>query len=77
MMGLSPLVIMSVWKQKAIRVTVRTELASERQVGSSRALALSDRWPPSPEMWVSCLENPRDGGARGLPSMGSRRVKHD
>lgn len=52
MMGLSPLVIMSVWKQKAIRVTVRTELASERQVGSSRALALSDRWPPSPEMWV-------------------------
>ena len=25
----------------------------------------------------SCLENPRDGGARGLPSMGSHRVWHD
>ena len=25
----------------------------------------------------SCLENPRDGGARGLPSMGSHRVGHD
>ena len=24
----------------------------------------------------SCLENPRDGGARGLPSMGSHRVRH-
>ena len=25
----------------------------------------------------SCLENPRDGGACGLPSMGSHRVGHD
>ena len=25
----------------------------------------------------SCLENPRDGGAGGLPSMGSHRVGHD
>ena len=25
----------------------------------------------------SCLDNPRDGGACGLPSMGSRRVGHD
>ena len=25
----------------------------------------------------SCLENPRNGGARGLPSMGSHRVGHD
>ena len=25
----------------------------------------------------SCLENPRDGGACGLPSMGSHRVRHD
>ena len=25
----------------------------------------------------SCLENPRDGGAAGLPSMGSHRVGHD
>ena len=25
----------------------------------------------------SCLENPRDGGAGGLPSMGSHRVRHD
>ena len=25
----------------------------------------------------SCLENPRDGGADGLPSMGSHRVRHD
>ena len=25
----------------------------------------------------SCLENPRDGGAWGLPSMGSHRVRHD
>ena len=24
-----------------------------------------------------CLENPRDGGAGGLPSMGSHRVRHD
>ena len=25
----------------------------------------------------SCLENPRDGGACGLPSMGSHRVRHN
>ena len=25
----------------------------------------------------SCLENPRDGGLGGLPSMGSHRVRHD
>ena len=25
----------------------------------------------------SCLENPRDGEAGGLPSMGSHRVGHD
>ena len=25
----------------------------------------------------SCLENPRDGGPGGLPSMGSHRVGHD
>ena len=25
----------------------------------------------------SCLENPRDGGAWWLPSMGSHRVGHD
>ena len=25
----------------------------------------------------SCLENPRDGGAWGLPSMGLHRVEHD
>ena len=25
----------------------------------------------------SCLENPRDGGAWGLPSMGSHRVEHN
>ena len=25
----------------------------------------------------SCLENPRDGGVGGLPSMGSHRVGHD
>ena len=25
----------------------------------------------------SCLENPRDGGAGGLPSIGSHRVGHD
>ena len=25
----------------------------------------------------SCLENPRDGGTGGLPSMGSHRVGHD
>ena len=25
----------------------------------------------------SCLENPRDGGAGGLPSMGLHRVGHD
>ena len=25
----------------------------------------------------SCLENPRDGGAGGLPSIGSHRVRHD
>ena len=25
----------------------------------------------------SCLENPRDGGPGGLPSMGSHRVEHD
>ena len=25
----------------------------------------------------SCLENLKDGGARGLPSMGSHRVGHD
>ena len=25
----------------------------------------------------SCLENPRDGEAGGLPSMGSHRVRHD
>ena len=25
----------------------------------------------------SCLENPRDGGACWLPSMGSHRVRHD
>ena len=25
----------------------------------------------------SCLENPRNGGARGLPSMGSHRVRHN
>ena len=25
----------------------------------------------------SCLENPRDGGAWWLPSMGSHRVRHD
>ena len=25
----------------------------------------------------SCLENPRDGRAWGLPSMGSHRVRHD
>ena len=25
----------------------------------------------------SCLENPRDGGASGLPSMGLHRVGHD
>ena len=25
----------------------------------------------------SCLENPRDGGACGLPSMGSHGVGHD
>ena len=25
----------------------------------------------------SCLENPRDRGASGLPSMGSHRVGHD
>ena len=25
----------------------------------------------------SCLENPRDGGACSLPSMGSHRVGHD
>lgn len=33
-------------------MTIRTELASGRQVGSSWALAVSDRWPPFPEMWV-------------------------
>ena len=25
----------------------------------------------------SCLENPRDAGAGGLPSQGSHRVRHD
>ena len=25
----------------------------------------------------SCLENPRDRGTRGLPSLGSHRVGHD
>ena len=25
----------------------------------------------------SCLENPKDGGAGGLPSMGLHRVRHD
>ena len=25
----------------------------------------------------SCLENPRDGGAWWLPSMGSHKVRHD
>ena len=27
--------------------------------------------------WLDGLENPRDGGACGLPSMGSHRVGHD
>lgn len=33
-------------------MTIHTELASGRQVGSSWALAVSHRWPPSPEIWV-------------------------
>ena len=32
------------------------------------------KWQP---LQCSCLENPRDGGAYGLPSMGSHRVGHD
>ena len=32
------------------------------------------KWHP---LQCSCLENPRDCGACGLPSMGSHRVRHD
>ena len=34
---------------------------------------LEKRYP----LQYSCLENPRDRGARGLPSTGSHRVGHD
>lgn len=50
-MGLLPLVIMSVWETESHTDDHAPELASERQVGSSWALAVSDRWPPL-KIWV-------------------------
>jgi len=42
-----------------------------------RRIRLSDGEGNGNPLQCSCLENPRDGGACGLTSMGSHRVRHD
>ena len=63
------------WKIPWTEEPVRLQSMGSLRVGHNWATSLSlftfmhwrRKWQPTP---VSCLENPRDGGARGLPSMG-------
>ena len=70
------------WKTPWTEEPARLQSMGSRRVGHELVTSLSlftfmhwrRKWQPTPEFLP---ENPRDGGACGLPSMGSHRVGYD